>query len=67
MKNFIRKLICKINGHEYSAPYFDNYSLCFCQRCGKEIADRTLDDLDSLPDDYERDLFMETMNYEQTR
>lgn len=55
MGHLFKKLICKFKGHAYKAPYFDNYTLCFCQRCGKEIADRTFDDIETIPDDYDNE------------
>lgn len=52
MKNFINKIICKFKGHDYPCLTFDNFSLCHCQRCGKEVADRTFDDILPVPDDH---------------
>ncbi len=49
---FIRKAICKIRGHRYPSPYFDNYTLSFCTCCGEEIANRTFDDIEPMPENY---------------
>jgi len=45
----LKRLICLCKGHDYPCPTFDTYTLCFCRRCGKEIADRTFGDLEPLP------------------
>jgi len=45
----MNKLICIWKGHDFPCPTLNAYTLCFCQRCGKEIADRTFDDLEPLP------------------
>jgi len=62
--NLVKKLICAIKGHSYPCPFFTNDSLCFCERCGKEVADRTFDDI--LSTSYETselyDLYEETEN-----
>lgn len=53
MKNFINKIICKLRGHDYPCLTFDNFSLCYCQRCGREVADRTFDDILPIPEDHD--------------
>lgn len=53
IKQLIKKIICKFKGHDYPCAAVDSYTLCYCTRCKKEIMDRTFDDIEPLPDDYE--------------
>ncbi|MGH1447908.1 MAG: hypothetical protein ACRBBM_00585 [Pseudomonadaceae bacterium] len=46
-----RKLACAVRGHRYPTNLFDNFSLCFCKRCGQEVAGRTWEDILDAPDD----------------
>ena len=48
-----KKMICKFKGHDYTAPTFNNFTLNFCTRCGKEVDDRTINDIDFPPVDYD--------------
>ena len=56
LKKLINRIICRLKGHNYASAYFDNYTLSFCTRCNKEIADRGFNDIDPLPDDYQFDI-----------
>jgi hypothetical protein len=48
----IASIICWFRGHQYEAPVFTANTLCFCQRCGKEIAGGSFEDLEPIdPDD----------------
>lgn len=51
MIKVIRQLVCALKGHKFPTACFDNFSLCYCQRCGREVADRTFDDILPVPDD----------------
>ncbi len=42
---FLKRLICKIFGHDYPSPCFFGNALHFCRRCGEEILGRTFSDL----------------------
>ncbi len=53
MKKWFARLICKLFGHDWPALTFDSYSLCFCRRCGEEVAGRTFADLPPLPPDHD--------------
>lgn len=46
---FARRFICPARGHYYDTPDFTVNTLYFCSRCGKEMFDRTLDDLRAMP------------------
>jgi len=50
---FFKKIMCYFKGCDYPADYYDNFTLCFCHRCHKEILDRTFDDIDPVPEDYD--------------
>lgn len=49
MNKLFQALICKLRGHHYPTTLFDNFSLCHCRRCGKEVADRTFADILPTP------------------
>lgn len=55
MKQLIRKIHCHFKGHDFgNAVYVSPAVLTFCRRCGREIQDRTFDDLEPMTDqDYE--------------
>lgn len=54
MWKLIKKVYCHLSGgHDYPAETFDGDHLCFCTKCDKEVMNRTFDDLDPLPEDYE--------------
>lgn len=57
LSHHLKRLICRLRGHRYPGYSYaiDNYTLVFCKRCGKEMFDRTWDDILPLPDDYDRD------------
>ena len=46
---FAHRFICPVRGHRYDTPDFTLNTLYFCTRCGKEMFDRTIDELRSLP------------------
>jgi len=46
---FARRFICPARGHRYDTPDFAVNCLYFCARCGKEMFDRTIDDLRAMP------------------
>lgn len=50
-----RHIVCRFKGHYFGdVVYISPAVLTFCHRCGKEIQDRTIDDLESMTDeDYE--------------
>lgn len=54
-------LICKLKGHDYPCLTFNTYTLCFCWRCGKEVADRTFDDLEPFPMEEQDMLLLEEL------
>ncbi len=61
MKQFLKRLICKFKGHRYPASaIMPGCALYFCERCGKEMFDRTFDDLREMGPmtDEEQELFM---------
>lgn len=45
---FIKRVACKIFGHNYPSSCFSGNALYFCVRCGKELLDRTFDDLSDM-------------------
>lgn len=49
------KLVCATRGHNYPCSIFTTSALCFCQRCGTEIAGRSFNDLEPIADE-DRDL-----------
>lgn len=53
MKKLILRLICRVRGHRYPGLLFTNYTLSCCVVCGREVADRTFDDILPVPDDYD--------------
>ncbi len=55
MKMLIRKIICFFRGHDFGdVVYISPAVLTYCHRCGKEIQDRAIDDLEPMTDeDYE--------------
>jgi|GEM_PF-5708013 len=53
MSKLLNWLLCRLLGHNYPSLLFDNFSLCYCTRCGKEVADRTWDDILPVPDDHD--------------
>jgi len=57
----LTRLICKLRGHDFPCPTFNAYTLCFCQHCGKEIADRTFNDLEPLSPEEQDMLLAEEM------
>jgi len=44
-------LVCRFKGHKYGASEFNTWSLCYCRRCGEEMAGRTFADLETPPND----------------
>lgn len=52
MKRFFLKLRCKLLGHDYPCMEFSAYTLCFCRHCGQEVAGRTFEDLEPIPDGF---------------
>ncbi len=46
---FARRFICPASGHRYDTPDFTVNTLYFCARCGKEMFDRTIEDLRAMP------------------
>lgn len=44
-----RRLLCRVRGHVYDTPHFRADHLYFCSRCGREMFDRTFDDLRKFP------------------
>jgi len=46
---FARRFICPARGHRYDTPDFSVNTLYFCVRCHKEMFDRTIEDLRTLP------------------
>ena len=62
MKRLLARLICFFRGHDYgSVVYISPAVLTYCHRhCGKEIQDRTFDDLEPMTDeDYENLEYLE--------
>ena len=43
-----RRIVCAVRGHEYPWMLVPACCLYFCDRCGKEICSRTLDQIDNL-------------------
>lgn len=50
-KQFINDLMCDKYGHQYDTPVFHSKCLYFCKRCGKEMFDRSFQDIEPLTDD----------------
>jgi hypothetical protein len=46
--NYLRRLYCWFNGHDFPAPGFHGNALCFCTHCGTEIAGRSFDVLEPM-------------------
>jgi hypothetical protein len=46
---FARRFVCPARGHRYDTPDFNLCTLYFCARCGKEMFDRTFEDLRAMP------------------
>lgn len=44
-----RRFICPSRGHRYDTPDFVVNTLYFCARCGKEMFDRSIEDLRAMP------------------
>ncbi len=63
MKKLFRRFVCKIKGHHYPTLTFTSNALYFCSRCGKEMFDRTFDDLVPMTAD-ERDAFIDDLDRE---
>ncbi len=55
---FLKRLICKIRGHKYLTRTFTSNALYFCDRCGKEMFDRTFADLEPMTQE-ERDYLLD--------
>ena len=52
MRKIIAQLFCYFRGHDYGpVVYVSPAVLTFCRRCGREIQDRTFDDLESMTDE----------------
>jgi hypothetical protein len=64
MKKLFRRFICKIMGHHYPTLTFTSNVLYFCSRCGKEMFDRSFDDLEPMSED-ERDAFLDDLDREE--
>jgi hypothetical protein len=45
------RLICFFKGHQYNAPVLHPDLLCYCQRCGKEMLNRSVHDIDPIDPD----------------
>jgi len=58
MLRLLKRLICKIKGHSYRGLDHGFMSNClyFCDRCGKELLDRTFEDLEPMTEE-EREYF----------
>ncbi|HJW25155.1 MAG TPA: hypothetical protein VJ576_09675 [Rhodocyclaceae bacterium] len=52
-------LVCRFRGHNYGAPVFRLNCLYPCTRCGREMFDRTFDDIEPLIDDELEELHRE--------
>lgn len=61
MFRWMKRLLCRWRGHDYGdAVYFSPAVLVHCRRCGREICDRTIDDLEPMTDeDYD---YLEAMD-----
>jgi hypothetical protein len=45
----LKKIICFFRGHDFPGHYlFHGNALCFCTRCGVEVAVRTFADLEPM-------------------
>ena len=44
-----RRWLCRVRGHAYDTPCFRADHLYFCTRCGREMFDRTFEDLRDYP------------------
>jgi hypothetical protein len=50
-KKLLRRLACKLRGHRYDTPEFSLNTLYFCSCCGRELLDRTFDDIEPMSDE----------------
>lgn len=48
IRRVLSRPVCLLNGHDYPTLEFRDNALYFCSRCGKEILDRTFDDLRAM-------------------
>lgn len=52
----LRQLVCKVRGHRYDTPVFMSNCLYFCSCCGREMFDRTFEDIEPLTDEQMEEL-----------
>lgn len=50
------RLVCRVRGHDFPCLVFTANTLCFCRRCGKEVADRSFAHLTPMSEEEREEL-----------
>jgi len=68
LRRRLGSVVCWFRGHQYNTPVFESNVLYPCARCGREMFDRTFDDIEPLSDEQLEELHREiSWEYEGVR